>query len=204
MKSDEMAGNRRKVLVMSACAIGGVGVGATGIALFTSMRPTAYALTRTIEAERQIVDVSKLKPGEYSTVNVGSFPAPVMVLRRTEAQLKALTDFVEDIQDPTSREPQQPYFAQNWFRSKVPEVLVVNLKCTYLNACVVGFYPADSPSMAHREQWRGGFFCPCCASSFDLAGRVHKGMPAQLNLQVPPYKFITQNEIRIGHVKDTF
>jgi ubiquinol-cytochrome c reductase iron-sulfur subunit len=43
------------------------------------------------------------------------------------------------------------------------------------------------------------FFCPCCASRFDLAGRV-RGGPAPLNLLVPPYRFIgpAQLEIRLS------
>ncbi len=48
------------------------------------------------------------------------------------------------------------------------------------------------------EDWVGGFFCPCHGSKFDLAGRVYKGVPAPTNLQVPPYKFLTDAKILIG------
>ena len=44
----------------------------------------------------------------------------------------------------------------------------------------------DSPS---DEEWLGGFFCPCHGSKFDLAGRVYKGVPAPVNLEVPPHSF---------------
>ena len=39
------------------------------------------------------------------------------------------------------------------------------------------------------EEWLGGFFCPCHGSKFDLAGRVYKGVPAPINLEVPPHSF---------------
>jgi len=43
----------------------------------------------------------------------------------------------------------------------------------------------------------GGWFCPCHGSHYDVSGRIRKG-PAPLNLEVPPYKFIGDNQIRIG------
>ena len=43
----------------------------------------------------------------------------------------------------------------------------------------------------------GGWFCPCHGSHYDVSGRIRKG-PAPLNLEVPPYKFIGENKIRIG------
>jgi ubiquinol-cytochrome c reductase iron-sulfur subunit len=39
------------------------------------------------------------------------------------------------------------------------------------------------------SSWRGGFFCPCHGSKFDLAGRVYKNVPAPTNLEVPPHSF---------------
>ena len=42
---------------------------------------------------------------------------------------------------------------------------------------------------AWDEDWKGGFFCPCHGSKFDLAGRVYKNVPAPTNLEVPPHSF---------------
>jgi ubiquinol-cytochrome c reductase iron-sulfur subunit len=47
-------------------------------------------------------------------------------------------------------------------------------------------------------QWKGGFFCPCHGSKFDLAGRVYSGVPAPTNLEVPPYSFISDTVINVG------
>jgi ubiquinol-cytochrome c reductase iron-sulfur subunit len=42
-----------------------------------------------------------------------------------------------------------------------------------------------------------GWFCPCHGSHYDLSGRIRKG-PAPLNLEVPPYKYITPQMILMG------
>ena len=41
-------------------------------------------------------------------------------------------------------------------------------------------------------------FCPCHQSKFDLAGRVYKGVPAPLNLVVPPHKYASDTQVVIG------
>ena len=193
---------RRKVLAASACALGGVGVGSVGAVLIGSLRPPPEAFARTLEAQRRIVNIAELKPGEFRKVVVGEREISVMLLRRTESQLRTLERFEGDVADPTSQESQQPNFARNRFRSMDPELLVVDLQCTHLG-CEVNYYAADDPVMSHRgESWHGGFYCPCHAATFDLAGRVHKGMPAPINLVVPPHKFLSRAEVLIGRNQD--
>jgi ubiquinol-cytochrome c reductase iron-sulfur subunit len=46
--------------------------------------------------------------------------------------------------------------------------------------------------------WKGGFFCPCHGSKFDLSGRVFKGVPAPTNLSVPPHKYVGESHLVIG------
>ena len=46
--------------------------------------------------------------------------------------------------------------------------------------------------------WQGGFFCPCHGSKFDLAGRVFKGVPAPINLPVPPHRYADDRTLVIG------
>jgi Rieske Fe-S protein len=42
----------------------------------------------------------------------------------------------------------------------------------------------------------GGYFCDCCASHYDPAGRTFSGI-ARYNLAVPPYE-MAQDAVRIG------
>jgi ubiquinol-cytochrome c reductase iron-sulfur subunit len=46
--------------------------------------------------------------------------------------------------------------------------------------------------------WKGGFFCACHGSRFDLAGRVYKGVPAPTNLVIPKHKFVSDTVILVG------
>ncbi|OZA97906.1 MAG: ubiquinol-cytochrome c reductase iron-sulfur subunit, partial [Thiotrichales bacterium 34-46-19] len=38
----------------------------------------------------------------------------------------------------------------------------------------------------------------CHGSRFDMAGRVYKAVPAPTNLEVPPYRFLSETMVRIG------
>ena len=101
--------------------------------------------------------------------------------------------------DPDSAEPQQPEYAQNEYRSIKPDVLVMVGSCTHLG-CSPSFHP-ESPAPEIDADWKGGFFCPCHGSKFDLAGRVYKGVPAPLNMVIPPYRYETESRIVIGEDK---
>jgi len=100
------------------------------------------------------------------------------------------------LRDPESQESEQPSFAQNEARSLRPEYLIVNMICTHLG-CVPQVVPEVGPE-PWDENWKGGFFCPCHKSKFDMAGRVYKGVPAPTNLRIPPYHFIDDQTLLIG------
>jgi ubiquinol-cytochrome c reductase iron-sulfur subunit len=90
----------------------------------------------------------------------------------------------------------QPEYAKNEFRSIKPEVLVLVGICTHL-----GCSPQSKPAEDKAEMgadWTGGFLCPCHGSKFDLAGRVYKGAPAPVNLEVPKYAYLSDTRILIG------
>jgi ubiquinol-cytochrome c reductase iron-sulfur subunit len=90
----------------------------------------------------------------------------------------------------------QPDFAKNEARAIKPEYLVVVGVCTHLGCAPLDkFTPGDVTVSA---DWKGGFFCPCHGSKFDLSGRVFKDVPAPTNLPVPPYRYVSDTRILIG------
>ncbi|MEE8233828.1 MAG: ubiquinol-cytochrome c reductase iron-sulfur subunit, partial [Gammaproteobacteria bacterium] len=118
------------------------------------------------------------------------------ILRRSEESLADLSGMTDILRDPESEIEQQPEYAKNEHRSVNPEYLVVIGLCTHLG-CSPN-YLARNEANDFGADWKGGFFCPCHGSKFDLAGRVYKGEPAPANLVVPKYQFISKSKILIG------
>lgn len=68
--------------------------------------------------------------------------------------------------------------------------------CTHFS-CVPTFRPEVAVDDLGAE-WKGGYFCPCHGSRFDLAGRVYKKVPAPTNLAVPPHRYLSNTVLEIG------
>lgn len=71
--------------------------------------------------------------------------------------------------------------------------------CTHLG-CSPKLHPEVQPE-PWDAQWKGGYYCPCHNSRFDLAGRVYEGSPAPTNLVVPPYRFESDTRVVIGEAE---
>lgn len=180
---------KRHFLLTATGIIGGVGVACALTPFIASWLPSAKAEAAGAPVE---VDLSKLEPGQQATVEWRG--KPVWIIRRTKAMLANLAQHDGELRDPASLVEQQPLYAKNPYRSINPEYLVLVGVCTHL-----GCSPKYTPEMHELgPQWVGGFFCPCHGSTFDLAGRVFKGVPAPINLEVPPYRFINEHVIVIG------
>ena len=140
-------------------------------------------------------DLSKLEPGQMVVVEWRG--KPVFVVRRTKEALDQLTKMDAVLADPAGAvTSQQPESIKSPYRSIEPEYLVVLGVCTHLG-CSPKFRPELAPADLGAD-WKGGFFCPCHGSRFDLSGRVYKGVPAPTNLEVPPYSFVGDKVILIG------
>lgn len=138
------------------------------------------------------VDISKIEPGQRITVAWRG--KPVFIVHRTQAELGTLDKLVSFLRDPMSLESVQPQYATNPYRSIKEAILVVIGICTHL-----GCVPLYEPTPGSVEPgWEGGFFCPCHGSKYDMAGRVYKGVPAPLNLVVPPYQYLSDTRVLIG------
>lgn len=183
--------DRRQFLTLATTAAGAAGAGAAAIPFLQSFRPSvrAQGLGAPIS-----LDIGRLDEGEMVTVEWRG--KPVYVLRRSPALLASLAKAEPMLKDPDSTAPQQPAYATNPHRSILPEILVVQGVCTHLG-CAPLYRPDVAPADL-GEDWPGGFFCPCHGSKFDLAGRVWRGVPAQLNLVVPPYAIENGSQLLIG------
>jgi ubiquinol-cytochrome c reductase iron-sulfur subunit len=131
---------------------------------------------------------------------LGPIPAwrgrPIFVVKRSEALLSALNEDPDRLTDPDSQEPEQPAYAQNEFRARRPDVMVLVGLCPHLFCSPTPHI--ELKAQPFDEEWRGGFFCPCHGSRFDLAGRVYSGSPSSRNMEVPPHTFEDDNVLIIG------
>ena len=187
---------RRKMLTVSASVVGAVGAAVAVVPFISTMSPSARALASGAPVE---VDVSKLEPGQK--IQVEWRRKPVWIVRRSEKMVSLLDSTNDRVRDPNSDElAQQPEFARNQSRSLKPDVLVLVGICTHLG-CSPTFRPELAPEDLGPE-WAGGFYCPCHGSSFDMAGRVYKNVPANKNLEVPPYKYLSDNVIVVGELDE--
>jgi ubiquinol-cytochrome c reductase iron-sulfur subunit len=185
---------RRYFLIGATCAVAGVGAVGAAVPFVASWFPSAKA--RALGAPITL-DISKLRPGEI----LGPTPAwrgqPVFVVYRNAEALAILKQPGADLADPESNNTDmQPEYAQNTWRSRRPEIGVYLGLCTHLG-CSPKYYGEVQPQ-PFDPNWQGGFFCPCHGSKFDMAGRVASGVPAPDNLQVPPYRFVSDGVIVIG------
>ena len=187
--ADRLDRNRRHFLTIATAVTGLAGVGAAAIPFLSSLKPSARAQALGAPVE---VPIGSMEPGEM--VRVLWRGKLVFVLRRDEQMLAHLQDNLDLLRDPNSEVvEQQPDYTANETRSVRPEFLVVEGSCTHL-----GCAPLEDFEVRPAENWGGGFFCPCHGSRFDLAGRVHKGVPAPTNMRVPPHRFVRDDLILIG------
>ncbi len=187
--------DRRKFLTTTATVVGGAGAVMAAVPFVSSLQPSER--TKAIGAPVE-VDFPQLQPGQMMTATWRG--RPVWIVRRTKEDIDALATPAADLRDPNSTEAQQPAYAQNKYRSLKPEYLVVMGVCTHLG-CSPTYVPAGT-SHNLGPDWKGGFFCPCHGSRFDLAGRVVTGVPAPLNLEVPPHQYLSDTRLLVGEDKE--
>lgn len=189
MSTAKVDQKKRDFLINTLATMGAVGTAAVAVPFVESMLPSADAEAAAAPVR---INISGIKPGEQKTVLWRG--KPVWVVRRTEEQLNTLASLNNELRDPDSKVDQQPAYAKNGYRSIKPEFLVLIGVCTHL-----GCAPTFRPEVGSVDkEWKGGYYCSCHGSRFDLAGRVFKGVPAPINLEVPKYAFINDNEILVG------
>ena len=120
-------------------------------------------------------DISSFSPGQVKTIMwMGK---PVFVHNRTPEQIEESKNTpMSELKDPETDEQ----------RHKNPDFTIMIGICTHLGCIPIsggGDYSA--------------YLCPCHGSHYDFSGRIRKG-PAPLNLEIPPYYYMSDDLVLIG------
>lgn len=192
MSNDGVNTRRRRVLTTMTSVVGAAGVVGVAVPFLGSWNPSAKAKAAGAPVE---INISKIEPGQMITVEWRG--KPVYIVRRTPEALAGLEVVEGELRDPASDESVQPGYAKNAGRAINAEFAVLLGLCTHLG-CAPSFVPEVGALDIGDVEWQGGFFCKCHGSKFDLAGRVFKGVPAPINMEIPPHKYLSDSVILIG------
>ena len=192
MANEEVNTGRRRFLTATTAVVGAVGAGFAAVPFIKSWSPSARARFAGAPVSQ---DISALAEGAQMVLNWRG--QPIFIARRSKAMLDVMKSLDGILADPDSANAdQQPKYAQNATRSINPEISVLVGVCTHLG-CAPEHLPEVKPQPFDPD-WKGGYFCPCHKSRYDLAGRVFKAQPAPANLPVPPYFFENDSTVVIG------
>lgn len=169
-------------LLTFCCSIGII------IPFFKQFQPSSLEKTQ----ESIDVDVSGLEKGMSKIVH---WQGQLVVIRNRTDEEVALAQHapLSALKDKLARNPNisAGTFATDLARSAgegKENWLIVVKKCTHLGCIPIPIGQAGAFK---------GWFCPCHGSSYDTAGRIRQG-PADYNLVIPPYRFLSENKLRIG------
>ncbi|WP_319530383.1 ubiquinol-cytochrome c reductase iron-sulfur subunit [uncultured Cohaesibacter sp.] len=171
--SDKAEHTRRDFLYIATGAFGAVGAAALAWPFIDQMNPDATALALASTE----VDLSSLEEGQSMTVKWRG--KPIFIRYRTQTEIdEARAVDVATLRDPQTDEERTKPGKEQW-------LIMIGI-CTHLGCVPLG-----------EQGDYDGWFCPCHGSHYDSAGRIRQG-PAPLNLELPPYEFLSDTLIKIG------
>ena len=182
---------KRRMLTAVTSVVGGIGAVYLAVPFVASMQPSERAKAAGAPVE---ADIGKLEKGGLLRVKWRG--KPVWIVRRTPAMLDSLPTLTDQLRDPESNESEQPEYCKNESRAIKPEFFIGVGICTHLG-CSPTYRPEVAPADLGAD-WKGGFFCPCHGSRFDMAGRVYSGVPAPTNLVIPKHAYVSDTTILVG------
>jgi ubiquinol-cytochrome c reductase iron-sulfur subunit len=186
---------RRRFLTATTAVVGAVGVGFAAVPFIKSWNPSAKAK---LAGAPITADISALSEGMRIVLEWRS--QPIWIVKRTKQVLDLLPSLDPRLRDPKSANTdQQPTYVLKGdyhYRSIKPAISVLVGICTHLG-CVPDMVAEIKPE-PFDPNWKGGYFCPCHKSRYDMSGRVFDGVPAPFNLLVPPHHYADDNTIVIG------
>jgi len=168
---------RRDFLFYATGSVAAIATGAAVWPLIDNMNPSASVRALSVVD----VDLKDIPLGGRITVQWAQ--RPIFIDHRTPELIAAarVDDNNMSLIDP----------ALDSARAQRAEWLIQIGICTHLGCIPLGQKEGDPTG-----QW-GGWFCPCHGSVYDAAGRIRKG-PAPRNLDLPPYKFLSDTRVQIG------
>ena len=191
-KNDPVNTGRRRFLTASTAVVGAVGAGFVAVPFIKSWNPSARAK---LAGAPITADISALAEGQRIVLEWRG--QPIWIVKRSKTILDSLPTLDSRLRDPKSEnKDQQPAYIKGELRSIKPEISVLVGLCTHLG-CSPEMKAEIRPEPFDPE-WKGGYFCPCHKSRFDMAGRVFQGVPAPTNLLVPPHHYENDTTIIIG------
>jgi ubiquinol-cytochrome c reductase iron-sulfur subunit len=186
---------RRRFLTATTAVVGAVGVGFVAVPFIKSWNPSAKAK---LAGAPITADISALAEGTRMVLEWRG--QPIWIVKRTKQILDLLPSLDPRLRDPKSANAdQQPEYVLKGdyhFRSIKPQISVLVGICTHLG-CAPEMVAEIKPE-PFDPAWKGGYFCPCHKSRYDMSGRVFDGVPAPFNLLVPPHHYADDNTIVIG------
>lgn len=182
---------RRRFLTATTVVVGAVGAGFAAVPFIKSWNPSARAK---LAGAPVIADISELQEGQRLVFEWRG--QPIWIVKRSKQVLDLLPTLDSKLRDPESLVDQQPAYIKGEARAIKPDISVLVGLCTHLG-CAPEMVAKIGPQPFDPE-WKGGYFCPCHKSRFDMSGRVFEGVPAPVNLLVPPHHYQDDNTIVIG------
>ena len=190
--NDPVNQGRRRFLTATTAVVGAVGAGFVAVPFIKSWNPSTRAK---LAGAPVTADISALEEGQRLIMEWRG--QPIWIVKRSKAILDTLPTLDSRLRDPKSEnKDQQPAYITGELRSIKPEISVLVGLCTHLG-CSPEMKAEIRPEPFDPE-WKGGYFCPCHKSRFDMAGRVFQGVPAPTNLVVPPHFYENDSTIVIG------
>lgn len=187
MPSARFSGTRRDVVVGLAFGFAGVGALAALRPLVEQMNPNGSSPRDNVEVDLGMLDAGHLKLTQWKGQAIFiRWRAPDEIAISRGISVASLIDPSARVAGLSDRD-----IATDDNRTKAGhrEWLVVAGACTQCS-CLL----KDGRALSFDDI---AFFCECCASRFDLAGRTMGG-PARTNLAVPSYRFIGRSRLEIG------
>ena len=186
---------RRRFLTATTAVVGAVGVGFVAVPFIKSWNPSAKAKLAGAPVTQ---DISALQEGMRIVLEWRG--QPIWIVKRTKQMLDILPTLDPKLRDPkstnTDQQPDYVLKGDYHYRSLKPQISVLVGICTHLG-CSPEMVAEIKPEPFDPD-WKGGYFCPCHKSRYDMSGRVFDGVPAPFNLLVPPHHYENDTTIVIG------